>query len=151
MFVLILPCLQFWQNEELIHVLSDCIMKLDYQQTFFLNHSTFVRAIARIVGQGMLHSLTSDLGLCRIRHYEISSSPTVQCKSLNCATLQSKLLKRNMLCLRSEIPSIIVVREYNFSRLSTQDMKTWAVGLHVKSQVQLGLAQVKVKLAMFGG
>ena len=151
MFVLILLCLQFWHNEELIHVLSDCVMKLDYQQTFFLNHSNFVRLIARIVEQGMLHSLTSDLGLCRIRHYELSSSPSVQCKSLNCATLQPKLLKRNMWCRRSEIPSIIAVREYNLSRLSTQDMKTRAVCLHVKSQVQLGLVQVKVKLAMFGG
>jgi len=44
-----------------------------------------------------------------------------------------------------------LVRKYNFSRLSTQDMKTRAVSLHVKSQVQLSLAQVKVKLAMFGG
>jgi len=56
-----------------------------------------------------------------------------------------------MWCRSSDAPSIIAVREYKFSNWPTQDMKTRAVGLHVKRQVQLDLAQVKIKFAKSEG
>jgi hypothetical protein len=65
----------------------------------------------------------------------------------NCATQQEYLLKQYIWCRSSDSPYIIAVRENNFSSWPTQKMKTRALGLHVKRQVQLGLARVKENLA----
>ena len=56
-----------------------------------------------------------------------------------------------MWCRSSDTPSIISAYEYKFSSWPTQNMNARAVGLRAKSQLQRGLARVKMKLAMFGG
>jgi len=57
-------------------------------------------------------------------------------------------------CRNSDTPSVITARDCMFSCWPTQFIKTRFISLHVKSQVELGFSQVKIKLAMlliFGG
>jgi len=68
--------------------------------------------------------------------------------SLKCTTIKPKLLKPYMLCRSIDTPSLIAVREYN-SPIGLH--KVWRHGLYptYKSQVQLVLARVRIKLEFF--